>query len=222
MISHLCNALIYQSGLFAGFYSTINLGDASIATEDEDVLVLEDGSDDKLITENGMVSGSIPGFYGYNKTFTPRSDWDVQFYQRGQVKGLSSGNRFTIKDIDCGANDCPISPVTELEIAYVGPNPSKTIGGDLFNKNTYVNYILYELDGSPNAFKYHWVLREDSYDFIAYITEQQYQSSFDPVIGEFLTNHPRYTSSLKGNIIIYQNEMILRTGGATEVIGDFA
>lgn len=221
MISHLCNALIYQSGLFAGFYSTINLGDASIATEDEDVLVLEDGSETKIITENGMVSGSIPGFYGYNKTFTPRANWDVTFEQTGEVKYLTSANRLSTKPIDCGGNDCPIAPVTNLKVKYIGPGNSTSVGFVNFAKNQNYDFQLWALTGGATDFKYHWILREDSYDYIAYITSEQYRTLYDSNQGLLTGDYPRYQGS-QGPVYIYNDQLIYDENGTIEILGDFA
>lgn len=225
MISHLCNALIYNSGLFDGFYSTINLGDASIATEDEEVLVLEDGSNDKLITENGMVSGSISGFSGYLKSFSPTPQFDIEFEQTGQVYDRAEVGRNKLKNIDCGANECPVSPVTKIKITNVGN--STYINGNIFlNVGDTMIFTLTKLTGDPCSFKYYWILRQNSFDYISYVTEQQYDScKIPPEFGGtgLELNFGQLSNYLGqfGNLYVYQDQMYIDDGSMTHQVGQF-
>lgn len=225
MISHLCNGLIYNSGLFAGFYSTINLGDASIATENEEVLVLEDGSDDKLITENGMVSGSISGFSGYLKTFTSASGFDIEFEQTGEVYDIQEIGRDKMKDIDCGANDCPVAPVTKITIKNTS-NLTYNNGLIFLNGGDSMSFTLKKLTGTSCDFKYYWILRENSYDYISYITEQQYDNcKIPPQFGgtgvELDFSQLGNYSGQFGNLYVHQDVMYIDDGGTLHQMGQF-
>jgi len=221
MISHLCNALIYNSGLFSGFYSTTSLGDASIATEGGDVLVLEDGSEDKLITENGMVSGSIPGFSGYLKSFTASSDWDITFLQTNQVFDRDAPRRSNpFRTLDCGANSCPSAPVTEIQLNYIGGS-SYVHGANEFINGTPVSFYLSELKGTPLDFKYYWHLREIRNDFISYITESQYNQAYDDNLAFLDVSTIPVYHGWSGGIYVYQDKMWLNGFPSIE-LGEFA
>jgi len=211
MISHLCNGLIYQTGLFKGFYSTINLGDANLATDAGDLLVTEESSEeggfDQIITENGIVNGSIQGVYGYQYKFFPETGYSVQFDETGQSYDPNGGfrGRGGFKDLYCRGNECPSKPVTKI-----------TINGSEF-------YIL-SLSGGDTSFKYHWILRYEDFDYVAYVTKENFDKTWDPSIGTFTERPAGVYRGSSGLTWIVENEMFLHdfsSGQGVVKIGEF-
>lgn len=223
MISHLVNALIYQTGLFKGFYSTINLGDANIATEEGDLLIMEeqvDGVSEQLITENGIANGSIQGVYGYQYQFFPEPNYTIDFVSTGQVYDPKArGNRGEFVDIDCGPNDCPVNPITEINVSYNGVHPNNY---SLQTDPQPIRHKLSSLDSTdPNNFKYWWILRYVSFDYVSFVPEEVYKRAFLEISPDegYLLGGSQYTGTT-GGIYIYNNEMRINDGYMTK-IGEF-
>ena len=112
-----------------------------------------------------------------------------------------------------------MNPITEIYVSYDGNHPTNY---GLNSSSQPIKHILNALEpDDPNNFKYWWILRYVSFDYVAYVPEEVYKRAFFDYgeDGQYLFGGTQYTG-LTGGIFIYNNEMRINDGYMTK-IGEF-